>query len=110
MSVSQSWEEFLDEVVRLLEPYSVDAYRWPELAVISAPTQKNPSQAAQIVVGICSRDAEECASVDADGNWVDVGWRIRYQRGEVRRIAAGGAGADAVRRIASWPLKSESGQ
>jgi len=88
MSVSQSREEFLDEVVRLLEPYSVDAYRWPELAVISAPTP----------------------SVDADGNWVDVGWRIRYQRGEVRRIADGGAGADAVRRIASWPLKSESGQ
>jgi hypothetical protein len=64
-----------------------------------------PSQATQLVIGICSGQAEEAALIDDDGNWVGVNLGIRYQRGELLRVPH--KGAEAVRRIPAWPLKSE---
>jgi hypothetical protein len=146
VSEPRSWDSFLDEVAAVLEPYAVDTYRWPEVAVISAPAEKaddqsdrsvrlddlgdgsvkissgwclavaatydveepeNASQAAQIIAGICAGNAEEHAVIGPGGNWIGVGWCVRYQRGETSQGSGGTDGVRAVRRIGAWPLRSQ---
>lgn len=49
MDAKQSWEKFLDEVADALDSYVTDLYRWPQVAVISAPIVDGEDQSGRSV-------------------------------------------------------------